>query len=304
MKCRSAVEGSRPPLTNRADVFYLRLCGFTESLLKLSPGYRDIWGTALRSLHSITLFITLTHWAIASGAVQPTVGDINGQVMTSMNQSLDKAERATAFTFEPFLVYHMTEKQNFSLYSAINRPTDNYQPFSIPKTILTYRSVFAWLPEVESAWRVYVNAVDVTRWSSDGYQMRVGVAADLATELLPGLVAYVRFGPYAQASRYNQDSSGRNLPRYGFNERLGLTYENGPFRAEAILVVDQSNNGVWVNDYDTTEQISVEVHENIRLGAAHHLVSSLVDDSTGYYRPVRLLSGRDSRFSIFATVLF
>lgn len=231
-------------------------------------------------------------------------GDFNGQVMTSLSQSLDKAERATAFTFEPFLIYHMSEKQNFSLYSAINRPTDPHRQFEIPKTILTYRSQFVWIRDVESAWRVYFNAVDATRWGTDGYQMRVGVAADLATELLPGLVGYVRFGPYAQASRYQQSTDGRNLPRYGFSERIGLTYNNGPFRAEAILVVDQVNNGAWANDYDTTEQISVEVHESVRLGAAHHLVSSLVDDSTGYYRPVRLLSGRDSRFSAFATVLF
>ena len=68
-----------------------------------------------------------------------------------------------------------------------------------------------------------------------------------------------------------------------------------------MFIVEQRRSRVWSNDYYTAEQAGFALTKNVSVGLLHELLLGAVDDTTGYYQPVRFYDGRVSRVSAFVT---
>jgi hypothetical protein len=234
----------------------------------------------------------------AQGTEAPPQGLAFG-LITSVGSNLDKQENKASLSLEPAIRYTFDGTRYLELYSALDRPFNGYERLAVPKTILTFGQGLDLFQGVQSTATAAVTALSLDRWAHDGHMVRASVALANAIEIAPGLNAALKVGPYAQSNAYHQTTSGKDLPKFGFSEKVTLDYTIGPVTLGLAVLFDQKYATNWKNGYSTLEQAGVQVAEGCTVGVAHELVGSAIDDSTGFFRPVQVFNERNSRVSAF-----
>lgn len=241
--------------------------------------------------------VTAVVGIISLGGVTSAAAPVSGAATISIGRSLDSVEPATSVVLEPSLNYELNPIQKIEFATAIERPTDPYLNFSVPKSSLIYSQKLLLFNSAETSIRIGLSALDLERWQSDGYMIRPSISFQLVKPLRENLSLLLRAGTYGQLNEYTQRTNGADLPKFGFSQRVGISWNLAPVTLEARLNVEQKNVGVWKNDYTTYEQISYAIADSISVGVSHEILSSVIDGSTGLGRPFRFFDSRESRVS-------
>jgi hypothetical protein len=240
----------------------------------------------------------LSHFSLASDAFQT----VSASLTNNIGQNLSPEDPQTSFTFEPEIIFHLGSSTDLSLSSAIDRPTDPYKNFSVPKTIAALHQKIELTDFAETKLILSENAINLDRWAADGHSLRTSLGLQAEKELLTNLTLITRVGPYIQANKYTQNTEGKDLARYGLSEKIHLKYVLGDFLFEAALVLDQRMTSAWYNDYATLEAISYQLSELVSFGISHELLGSFIEPSTGFSKRLEFFHERDSRLSAFVTL--
>jgi hypothetical protein len=234
--------------------------------------------------------------------ISPILLGAEASLLTSLGQNLSPEEPATSISFEPELKFNSSDKTAFTIYSLVNRPTDPYKNFEVPKAIFAVTQTVSVFDDVTTKLSAGVNLLSLDRWKAEGYTFRPSIGFIAEKEVARGLTIRGRLSPYAQFNRYTQTASGVTLPTFGLNERLTLLYTVGDFDFDAHLIFDQRHASVWVNDIATLESAAYNINSEMNVGLAHELVSGGIDSTTGFSRPIRFFHERESRISAFVKV--
>jgi hypothetical protein len=220
-------------------------------------------------------------------------------VVTTVGSQLDKQDNKASLTFEPTLSYSFGERRTIELYTAIDKPFNQYELVTVPKTILTYAHGFDWITGLKTTASAALNAISLDRWSTDGKMLRASVNLSGVLEITEGLTVALRVGPYGQLNEFKQSTAGRDLSKYGLTERVILEYTIGPVILDLVVLFDQKYTAVWKNAYSHLEQAAVRLDDEWTVGVSHEILGSAVDDSTGLFRPAQVFHERNSRVSAF-----
>jgi hypothetical protein len=249
----------------------------------------------------VLLFCALLfpHWLVAESTPNTPERLFQAQLITSMGCVLAPEDRATSLSWEPDVLLSFAGGRQIELYAFVNRPTDPYKNFSVPKGILTLRQALPFWEKLGPALALSASALDLDRWNLDGYSVRNLLAIELTPDLGKKWGIYFRVGPFVQMSEYTQSASGRDLPRYGLSEKFVVAYASDWLELEFDLIVDQRYAVNWKNDYATFEKAGYRLTPKIAVGLSHMLASGAIDDTTGFYRPVSAWDARESRVSAY-----
>jgi hypothetical protein len=251
------------------------------------------------SLLTISLVLLTKNLSAAEiSAAAPRTG-LGLDLITSVGSQLDKQDNKASIGFEPTVSYDFGERRRLELYSAIDRPFNQYENVTVPKTILTYGQGFDLFSKTSTTATAALTALSLDRWKTDGRMVRGSVALTNSKEILSGLTLAFKIGPYAQLNEYRQNAAGRDLPKFGLTEKITLEYVNGPLVLDVVVLFDQKYGVVWKNAYSTLEQAAFRIDDQWMVGVAHELLGSAVDDSTGLFRPMQVFNERNSRVSAF-----
>jgi hypothetical protein len=227
---------------------------------------------------------------------------LSGALTTSFGYTLAPEDHAVSFSAEPDLFYDLPQGRQLELYAFVDRPTDPYKNFAVPKIVLTGRQPLTDEEKNGIVLAPSLSALDLDHWKRDGYRLRLTPALEWTPSIGKvgrSLAFLLRAGPYGQLAEYRETAEGREIARFGFTEKaaVGLTWERLYF--EVDLVFDQRvlGNGTWKNDYSTLEKVTYRLGERLAVGVSHALLGSVVDETTGYIRPFRLWNERESRVS-------
>lgn len=221
---------------------------------------------------------------------------LSGNIDALFGRNLSPEQSKASLTVEPKVVLGLTEFARIGLLTSIDRPTDVFERLSVGKTVLSIDylvpvGLFAVTPSVSS------NLLNLDRWASDGYRARL-TASLTASVSQTWLSASVRAGSFWMLNEFSTLANGGAASQFGFLQRADVELKINSLLLALSVIVEQSFNGVWANDYATMQQIGYQIEENAVVSLRHELLSSVIDASTGFYRPLRLSDGRDSRISL------
>jgi len=221
----------------------------------------------------------------------------SGSFAARYGQTLDAKNPQGALSFEPFLALPFDGNRRTELSAVIDRPTDVYKNFEVPRLAVTYWQRLDPIDGWKTAVQGSANGLNLERWKMDGHQIRFSLAGEIHKELLPSFTLSLKAGPFMQWNRYAQTASGTGLPWAGLQERLRLVWEYRDFALDLRLLVAQSRAAVWKNDYATYEAITYRILPGVKVGVSHELESSVIDEITGRARGLDVFDARVSRVS-------
>ena len=255
-------------------------------------GYQR-WGLCL----SIFLGFSQVTWGSA-----PTPKSITANINTAFGTTLNREDRQTSITLTPELTYRTQPKSLIHFATIIDRPTNPYSQFQIPVVSLSgVRELDpsgALNPQVSLSF----SALSLDKLGSEGLSLRTRPAMGASLSLFSFLTLSGRLGPYLILSQYTQFTNGEPKPKYGINELISANLTVASFRAEVEVALDQAYTTFWRNNYSSTESLAYLFSDTFSLGVSHSLLSSVVDDTTGFYRRVQVFDSRQSRISMFLDV--
>lgn len=222
--------------------------------------------------------------------------DYTATLDTSLGRNLSPEQPGTSVSIEPDLGVKFGDSR-LGLYTLIDRPTDPYEKLSVPKTVLSVNheipvGTVTLTPTFSS------NLVSLDRWSIDGYLVRNTLSL-IASKSLGALKLFLRAGVFGYVHEYTTLADGSSPTRYGLVQRLDAGYQYRRFVLKFLVVIEQSTNGsVWSNSYSTAESVGYQFSDYATLSLQHEILSSVIDSSTGFRRPLRIADGRDSRVSL------
>lgn len=221
---------------------------------------------------------------------------------TSVGRDLDPTAGNASMTFEPLLSYDLLPDTSVSLYSAIDRPLDRHENFSM-ETLRVFVAQKLQLTDLaNTSIRATVDARRLHRWSTDGSMLRFSSTFIASRELLQDLDVQVRLEPFGQLNQYAQATNGDTLPEFGFVERIRASYQLGRLSFLVDFAVAQTKAGTWSNSYSTYQHVAFDFNEVFSVGVAHELLTSTIDSSTGFTRNIRVFDERQSHISGFIDV--
>ncbi len=221
----------------------------------------------------------------------------NGSFSTRYGQTFDAKETEGAISFEPFLTLPFDGIRHIDFDTVIDRPTDIYQNFRVPRASLLYWQKIPSTTQWRLALLTSATALNIERWKMDGHQVRFLGAGEISRPLLSHFTFSLRVGPFYQWNGYKQTVSGSTLPTGGLQERARLVWENRDWAVDLRLLLAQSQATGWSNDYGTFEAVTYRIFPGVKLGVSHELESNVIDESTGRSRPFQLFDSRVSRIS-------
>lgn len=218
-----------------------------------------------------------------------------GKFALAVGRDLSPEASNPSVSFEPDLGVSFS-KTRIGFYTLIDRPTDPFESMLVPKTILSLKhdvqaGEFLLSPTLST------NFVALNRWQADGYQVRQ-TASMIGARVLGPVTLMLRAGVFGVLSEYTTLPDGKAASRYGFVQRGDVEYKYRRLFAKFQMVTEQRFNGEWANDYVTVEALGYQFSDNGSIAIQHELLSSVIDSSTGFSRPLRIVDGRDSRVSI------
>lgn len=223
-------------------------------------------------------------------------------VVTSIGTYLSPEEPKSSLSLAPTLGYDFGERRFLELYTVVDRPFDAHENFSVPLTILSYGHGVELTDAFRTSLGTSLTALSLDRWAADGHMVRGAATVTVSRELLPGLKAAFKTGPFGQLNKYTQTTSGKALPSWGFTQKVQLTYVWKDFTFDLILLADQKYADRWRNGYGTFEAVTYDLTNDWSVGVSHELLGSVLDDSTGYYKALQVFDERNSRVSAFLEV--
>ncbi len=242
--------------------------------------------------------VLLTPSLRAEDLATPRTG-LGLDVISTVGSQLDKQNDKASLTLEPTVTYQFDSIRYLELYSAFDRPFNPYDKVTVPKTILTFGHEVSFARGTKSLATVALTALSLDRWSTDGRMMRGSVALTHKIEPFTNFTISFKAGPFAQTNEYRQTTAGRDLPKYGFAEKLIVEYTIGRFVLDFVLLADQRYSVNWKNGYSTLEQAAYRLDDQWTLGLSHELIGSTLDDSTGRFHALQVFDERNSRVSAF-----
>lgn len=217
---------------------------------------------------------------------------------TTYAQGLGPNSAKSALVFDPSLGFPIDIERRIELATSIERPTDPYQNFALPRTTLTFTQKMTVGNRFATSAHYVANALSIDDWRN-GHRLRQSVIGELAYEPFSRVSLVFRAGPFHQWNKYRQSPSGENLPRYGLYEQARLAYRPGRFVFDLRLTLNQSYRGVWANEYATQETVSYAIFDGVLFGIGHELTTGAIDETTGFSRPFRVFDGKESRLNTF-----
>ncbi len=243
----------------------------------------------------------------ASGAVVPlgsaeytaSAPSFRAGIVTSVGRYLSPEDPGTSLTVEPEVQEAFSGGRALEFAALFNLPFDEYREVSTPKIRTSLTQQLSAGSYLTTALTLSAVALDVDRWSLDGHRFRGILTGKIIYEPFRGLTLRFAAGPFYQWNAYTQRADGRDLTYTGLVETFRIAYRTGPVELEAVLSVEQGKSSVWRNEYGTQERAAFYFTEKIAAGLRHELLAGVVDESTGFYRPLSVLDGRESRVSAF-----
>ncbi len=251
------------------------------------------------SLLTITVVLVATNLEAAKLSVEAAPTGFGLDLLTTVGSQLDTLENKATLTLEPTLTYDFGKDKRLELYTAVDRPFNQFNPVTVPKVMATYAKGYDVFKDVSTTATVALSALSVDRWSTDGRMMRASIALTNTKEFFKGFYVGLKVGPYGQLNQYLQTTSGRELSKYGLTEKVTVEYQVGPVIFDVVVLLDQKYTAVWKNGYSMLEQVAFRVDDKFFVGVSHELLGNTVDDSTGLSRPMELFNERNSRVSAF-----
>ncbi len=237
-----------------------------------------------------------------STSLETEPSPISASLTTTLGTTRDRLNSLASFTFEPSLTAPLSQNWTGVLYAELDRPLDPYQNFSMARAYALLIQNIPLVDGVDTALRYYLQANQIDRWSNDGSQVRAVLEAEAHIPVAGAFSVLTRASGFGQANRYRQATDGRDLPRYGFAERVALLFAPAPFNFEWHFIFSQSQTAVWKNGFATAMVAEYVVNPALTVGLSHEFLSSLVDETTGLHSTFRLMDSRTSRWSAYVTV--
>lgn len=253
---------------------------------------------SLGNRHRLITIVSTTAYLLPSFLLSSSSlfgASFGGKLATSFGRDLSPETPSTSVSLEPDLGVTFG-KTRVGLYSLFDRPTDPFEKMTVPKTILSVKHDFA-ASDFTLSPALSTNLIALDRWGIDGYQVRE--TASVIGKISPGPWTFMlRAGAFGIASKYTILADGRAATRYGFVQRADVEYKYKRLVLQALISTVQRFNGVWANDYATSESVGYEFSDTGTIAIQHELLSSVIDASTGFNRPLRIADNRDSRLSL------
>jgi len=225
--------------------------------------------------------------------------EIKAQLTTSFGRALDSAEPGTSFVFEPKFGLKLSPDWSLRFYSLIDRPVDPHENFSVPSMDISADYLKPVSTQLKVGAFAQASAVDVHRWSTDGWVSRVAAGPTLAWQALSFLRIETTAAPFSQQSQYRTRADGESFLSYGFAEEVSLIGQWRGWTVETSIFFIQSRKRNWRNSYLSFQKISYAPWKNLVVGVSHQLSDELVSFSTGLARPFGMSDARLSRLSGF-----
>ncbi len=251
-------------------------------------------------LLTICLVLLTTELKAEEYLTEAPPAELAMKLNASLGTQLDRTDSKASISLEPTISYRIDRRRSLEFYTLLNQPLSRYENLTLPKTVFSFDQGFDWISGLNTTLTTAVSALALDRWTRDGHIIRGSVALTASAEVLRGLTLALKIGPYAQTNRYRQTTEGKDLARYGLQEKFTVEYQLGPVIFDLVLLLDQKYSTTWKNSYSTRQLVAVKVDETFSLGIIHDLVGTgAVDDSTGFFQPVQLFNERNSRVSAF-----
>lgn len=241
----------------------------------------------------------LTRLSVLLTALTCAVARPEARLRTFVGTGLDATSTRTAVGMEAKYVRPLPSGSFLEAYTRLDRPFDKHENFYVPFFKITgsvrtlTRNGFAL--DV----RPFVSALALDKWSYDGARGRFGANAVATALPHADLTLQAELAPWFEISQYRTSPEGREFPANGFTEKLTAEGRYRSFFLELSMSLQQSRRSLWRNDYGFQQRLGYRFSPEIGVGVAHEIVTGLLDESTGYLRPVSLFDSRVSRVSVF-----
>lgn len=268
-----------------------------QILIKLRPMTR-FWG-------SYTLIFSVVFLALSASSISLAADPIKSftlNLVTAYGATLDKENRQSSVSFTPEVDFQNDAHTRVKFSGLIDRPTSEYSSIKIPVISLVGIKELDADGDFNSQLALAFSALSVDKIGSEGLSLRTRPSISLFISPFDFLNLNGRMGPYLILSQYNQFSNGEPKPRYGINEQIAIEISIKKWRGSLTFILDQAHTSFWRNDYSSSQSLQYLFSSNVSLGVSHSLLSSVVDDSTGFYRAVQVFDSRNSRVSMFLDV--
>jgi len=225
-------------------------------------------------------------------------------INTSYGANLDKENRQSSFTLVPEINYRPDPKTRLNFSTVVDRPTLPSSEIKIPTITL------AGIKELDPTGAINPNvslafsALSLDKLNSEGLSIRTRPALGISMQLFSFLSLTGRMGPYLILSQNRKFSYGEPKPKFGINELIKAEITVYSFKLGVDLIVDQAYTTFWRNNYSSSQSIEYLFSKSVSAGFSHSLLSSVIDDSTGFYRTVQGGNDRLSRLSLFLNASF
>lgn len=226
----------------------------------------------------------------------------SAEIITSYYQTLDPKAPNSAVTFFPSLAVSIPPMTTLGISALIERPTDKYKNFEIPRTVVTLRRNLVAERLTHFGIDASVSGVEMQRWNAEGAIVRNCLGPALETKFENGFEILLAAKGFYQINQYRQNTDGTTKSQYGFSEKLAVGYETGRTSFGVTLVVTQRYTNLWKNDYGTEEQIAYQLDNTWSVGLGHALLGATVDETTGRVSDFKAFDNRKSQVSAFVGV--
>jgi len=246
--------------------------------------------------------LLLSLFSLSFAIKQSQASSLSANLNTAIGANLDQTNRQTSLTLTPNLTYAIDEINRIIFGTIIDRPFDAYKQFEIPTFSLRGSRSLNPQGALDPQATLAFTALSLDKLGTEGLSLRTCPGLGLTLSPLSIISLSVRLGPYFILSQYNQFANGEPKPKYGINEIIAASLVFNSWKLEMELIIDQAYTTFWRNNYSSSQSIDYQFAKSMSLGVSHSLLSSVVNDSTGFYRTVQVFDTRRSRISMFLNV--
>ncbi|NBX67729.1 MAG: hypothetical protein EBR01_02050 [Proteobacteria bacterium] len=238
-------------------------------------------------------------WSASKSLAMDIPKTTSFEIQTAYGVNLNKGNRQSALTLLPEINYRPDPRTQVTLLMVIDRPTSSQSQIEFPTVtvagIKDLDPTGALNPNVSLAF----SALSLNQLSSEGLSIRTRPALGISIQLFSFLSLSGRMGPYLLLSQSRQFASGEPKPRFGVNELIAANLIVESWKLSVELVLDQAYTNYWRNNFSSEEALEYLISKSASVGLSHSIISSVIDDTTGFYRTTQSFDERISRVSLF-----
>lgn len=221
------------------------------------------------------------------------------EINSGLGANLNKDNRQSSLTLSPEINYRPDPNTQLSFSTLIDRPTSANSKVWLPTLNLTGMKDLDPTGALDPNVSLSFSLLSLDKLDSEGLSIRTRPALGVALQLFSFLGISGRMGPYLVLSQYRQFANGEPKPRFGINELIETELTVKSWKLSVALVIDQAYTNFWRNNFSSTESLQYMISKSFSVGLSHSILSSVIDDTTGFYRTVPTYADRLSRVSLF-----